>query len=340
MTNTSTSPTRAAAQATRLRTVKLDSLRHCMMAKAPPSTVNSTLQKISRLSQELARLVTARTALMGLPRWNSETIRLSTMTGPMASSARSLSRSASASPAWRTAKKCTTPSTRNEPTAIWARIVKKISAHSRISISHLLRQTLDMARALAAGLRVAMRREHQRWLGIVGHRQRLNRVDGAVLGPQCVQLAHLQGAHHARVHAGRVLALGHQVLTHVALGHDPGFGAELRRAVGAGPLAVAAADALAGVDQHHPVVPLVDGARWAGGQAGRVLAVHTRRGDGVAVDVVGDVQIGMGGRGHPAAAAVLRHLAPVHAHRQVVLVFAGGHAGLAAGADARVKVEG
>src|SRR5579859_1092700 len=288
MTNTSTSPTSAAAQATRLRTVKVDSLRHCMMAKAPPSTVNSTLPRISRLSQEVPRLVTARTALIGLPRWNSETIRLSTMTGPMASSARWLSRSASASPAWRVAKKCTTPSTRNEPTAIWARIVKKISAHSRISISHLLRQVQDAAGTLAARLRVLVRLDDDGRMAVVRDRQRLDGVDlRAILGLQLGQLAKVERPHGAGGHAGRRLSLRQQVLAERALGHDAGGRVEGRGAVGAGPLAVAAAHALGLVDQHHAVGALADGHRGAGLHAERVLAVHARGGYGVAEDVVG-----------------------------------------------------
>src|SRR5688572_16626827 len=123
--------------------------------------------------------------------------------------------------------------------------------------------------------------------------------------------------------------------------HHADIGVELARAIGAGPAAELAADALVLVDQHDAVRgALVGGAGRADGDAGRCLAMQAgtrevhrapdrfrrmfERVDAVEPDAVGFAAIGIdvGQRRHMATGVPL---------------LAGGHAGLAA--DAGVEVD-
>src|SRR5699024_10174371 len=126
-----------------------------------------------------------------------------------------------------------------------------------------------------------------------------------------------------------------QVGAQVALVHLLGLRVELRRGVRAGPLAVAATNALIGVDGDDAVLPLVHRGRRADLRADQVLAVIAGDrcvvGEGLVVKhPVGEV---------PVPAGVLHDPAPVGTQRGVVLVLAGDLAGLAADAQALVEVE-
>src|SRR5512138_2452846 len=114
------------------------------------------------------------------------------------------------------------PSTRNDPTDICAMIVNVISAHSLTFMLDLLWLPEDLAATRAIELRLRMRADHQRRAGYVASRERLNRVDHAMLGAQFRNVAKFDGAHRARIHAHRVLPLGQQVFAEVALAHQAG----------------------------------------------------------------------------------------------------------------------
>jgi len=70
------------------------------------------------------------------------------------------------------------------------------------------------------------------------------------------------------------------------------------------------------------------------------LVAGPRSGDGCRAQANRDQEAVVVGIGHPASAAVLVHVPPVDADRQLILRFAGNGAGLAAVARACVKVEG
>src|SRR5699024_1450905 len=119
------------------------------------------------------------------------------------------------------------------------------------------------------------------------------------------------------------------------LAHLLGLRVELRRGVRAGPLAVAATNALIGVDGDDAVLPLVHRGRRADLRADQVLAVIAGDrcvvGEGLVVKhPVGEV---------PVPAGVLHDPAPVGTQRGGVLVLAGDLAGLAADTQALVEVE-
>src|SRR5207244_9931453 len=93
--------------------------------------------------------------------------------------------------------------------------------------------------------------------------------DHVVLGPE------LQAGRRAGLDARRLETDADPVHAERALRHLARLLMELRHVEGASRLAVAAADALRGVDVHDPVRVLHDRARrGAGGEAPGILAVH------------------------------------------------------------------
>src|SRR5699024_9541835 len=248
-------------------------------------------------------------------------------------SARSLSATA---PTLRRGLTWMSPRMMNAPTAIWDRIVKKVSGHSCRNTGLDFLAIHDLAVVGIPLLRIAVRANDEVGLGDARIRQGCDGADIAVLLPQLVDRTPVQRTRGAGGDAGGLLPpLRTQVGAQVALAHLLGLRVELRRGVRAGRLAVAATNALIGVDGDDAVLPLVHRGRRADLRADQVLSVIAGDrcvvGEGLVVKhPVGEV---------PVPAGVLHDPAPVGTQRGVVLVLAGDLAGLAADAQALVEVE-
>src|SRR5690606_2767439 len=158
----------------------------------------------------------------------------------------------------------------------------------------------------------------------------------AILFAQLRDRSEVQRAVGAPGHAGGLFTGIDQVGAERALRHHTAIFVELRRAVRAGPLAVAAADAFVRVDQHDTIVAALNGRRRADIHAQRVFAMHARRRDIVGEDVVGKVLISVL---DPLATGVFGHTTPHDADGQIVLILARDLAGFAAGAFREIDVK-
>ena len=152
---------------------------------------------------------------------------------------------------------------------------------------------------------------------------------------QFVVFAVVQRAARAGRDAGRGQALLKIVPAEVAFGHLLALGVKLRRAVGTVPFAVAAPHTTVRIHGDDAVLVFVHGLRGAGFGTDGVLAVVARQRHVVGEDVL---FIGVA-HGKPFTAGIFQNPPPQHAFVQVMLVDAGDHAGLAAGAQFRIEVE-
>ena len=137
-------------------------------------------------------------------------------------------------------------------------------------------------------------------------------------------------------HAHGESAFCHPARATVALDAVPHRPIHLWRPIRTGQRAVAAADAAPLIHAHQPVSVLVHGSSGTYLDAHRLGAVVARDGHVVRIAVVRPLAPLVGA---PRAALVFVHLAKGHVGRQVVIVLARQHAGLATRAAASVEME-
>ena len=143
-----------------------------------------------------------------------------------------------------------------------------------------------------------------------------------VLLQQFAHIPELNGALRAGVHADGIETLGETILTGVALGHLLSDRIELRRAVGAGFGAHAAADALVAVNQDQTVFLAFEvsfgGAHLDAGGIFAVVAAHRNViGKRIRVPCAGGAILS------PAAAFKAQYMPEIAADGQVVFIFTG-----------------
>jgi hypothetical protein len=164
-------------------------------------------------------------------------------------------------------------------------------------------------------------------LGNAGVWQRSGVRKRTILGLKFIQGTKVHGAVGARFHTCGSFTFVYQVKAHIAFGHYVLFFIELRRAIGACPRAIAAANAHVSIDQNNAIIALGDGAGRADVHADGFGAVHASRGNGIGVHIT---------RKHlsvlvdPLAAFVLEDSTPADTNGKAALVFAGNLTGFTA----------
>ncbi|VAU68952.1 Uncharacterised protein [Klebsiella pneumoniae] len=166
--------------------------------------------------------------------------------------------------------------------------------------------------------------------------RRRQRRDGsklAVFFAQLLNRAKVQRAQRAGFDADGLFAVRHPAVAAVALGHVAFGGIVLRRAVRAGHVAVATADADILVHHHKTVVTLVHCPARADLGAGRIFAVVAGNRQVIGEDILmPDAVILL-----PVAARVFINTTEANVRGQIFVILAGQLAGFAPGAAAGIN---